>query len=139
MKMIDEITALLPNRVSRIIAVATLILSSLCYKFCPDFFSLFPKLQESNKLLIRLLLTETIALFGLSLLITSLIFTAHKLTLSNKNKKVTATEQQIDELQKKVDQLTKENEELVDRLATSGGKKKLVEQVNDALSSVQKK
>lgn len=79
MKLIDEITALLPNRASRWIALLTIIATPLSYQYCPDLFSLFPKLQESNKVLLRLLLTETVALFGLSLLVASLIFYNHKL------------------------------------------------------------
>ncbi len=79
MKLIDEITVLLPNRISRVITVVTIFATPLCYQFSPDLFSLFPKLQESNKLLIRLLLTETTALCGLLLIVASLISYNHKL------------------------------------------------------------
>jgi len=78
MKLKDEIIALLPTQISRWILGATLILPPLTYAFCPDLFSLFPKLSESNKLLIRLLLTESVALFGLLCLVASLIYYNHK-------------------------------------------------------------
>ncbi len=78
MKLKDEIMALLPTQISRWILGATLILPPLTYAFCPDLFSLFPKLSESNKLLIRLLSTETVALFGLLSLVASLISYNHK-------------------------------------------------------------
>ncbi len=78
MKLKDEIVALLPNRICRVIAMATLILPPVTYGVCPDLFASFPKLSESNKLLIRLLLAESVALFGLLCLVASLISYNHK-------------------------------------------------------------
>jgi len=77
MKLKDEIMILLPNRICQVIAMATLILPPVTYGFCPDLFASFPKLSESNKLLIRLLATESVVLLGLLSLVASLISYNH--------------------------------------------------------------
>ena len=73
MKLKDEIMALLPTQKCRWTLWATIILPPLTYGGSPDLFAAFPKLSESNKLLIRLLAAESVALLGLLTLMAFLI------------------------------------------------------------------